>query len=60
MVFTYPTDVPFVTTKRPKMTRELTGEAKIIHDFYESHNFEIIADLSGKCEIIVTERNEEE
>lgn len=60
MVFAYPTNSPFVSTKPVKMKRKMSTEAKLIHDYIENHDFSITVDDAGACNVVVTEKEKDE
>lgn len=55
--FAFPSDRPFVTTKKELKNRPLTEEEKARKAFIRSHNFSIeVDDETDECKIIVTEK----
>lgn len=53
MVYAYPTNRVFVTSKKPKKT-VLTKEQKSLMDYLDSHSVEIYRDKNGKMVAKVT------
>lgn len=58
MNFAYPSDKPYLTTKKTLKKTSLSERALVRSSYIRAHNFSVVIDSSTqKCQLVVTEKN---